>query len=264
MSSEPEAPSENEDSVEKEDFFAAKPQPKSEGGPASTSFIEQYSHLLEEDGLTQPEPVVERENPLAAEHSPAETVPGDEDEDEALQAYMANMMSRVRGDGPLASPATPAPVKPTPVEKKQEAAQEEEYAPPVDPIGLDELRQTTKKAPLTSDLAALRDLANTSARTAIAKSSKRRHFELAISKLIICGISLPTAGYLMYAAKSFTGVMFLGGAVAAVAGLYSGVQLLGCLLRAIRDGSWEGAEGASTGAGADVELPIAGEEPQRA
>lgn len=250
--------------AEKEDFFAAKEQPKSEGGPATTSFIEQYSHLLEEDGSTEVEPVPERANPLAEEHSPAETVPGDEDEDEALQAYMANMMSRVRGDGPVSAPSTPTPTFTTTPKKVEQTAKEEEYEAPVDPIGLDELRQTTKKAPLTSDLAALRDLANTSARKAIAKSSKRRHFEMAISKLIICGISLPTAGYLMYAAKSYTGVMFLGGAVAAIAGLYSGVQLLGCLLRAIRDGSWEGTDTAAGGADRNVELPISGEASQQA
>lgn len=248
----------------KEDFFAAKPQPKSEGGPAATSFIEQYSHLLEEEGSNEVEPAPERAIPLAEEHSPAETVPGDEDEDEALQAYMANMMSRVRGGGPVPAPAMPTPTFTAPPKKVEQTTTEEEYVEPVDPIGLEELRQTTKKAPLTSDLAALRDLANTSARKAIAKSSKRRHFEMAISKLIICGISLPTAGYLMYAAKSFTGVMFLGGAVAAIAGLYSGLQLLGCLLRAIRDGSWEGTGNTAGEADCELELPISGAEPHQA
>ncbi|QDT00151.1 FHA domain-containing protein [Adhaeretor mobilis] len=249
----------------KQDPFAARTQPaepESTGGSQSTSFIEQYAHLLEEEGEeVEPETAPRANLLLDEEHLPASKENVEEDGDEALQAYMASMMSRVRGDGPIAAPKVTKPaVKPKPVArtKEQDTATQEEYTAPIDPISIEELRQSSNKPKLTSDLGALRDLANSSARSAIAKSSKRRHYEIAISKLIICGIALPTAGYLMYAAKSFTGLMFLGGAVTAIAGAYSGVQLLGCLLRAIRDGSWNGFEDGSKPSKRKIALPIDG------
>lgn len=223
-----------------------------------TSFIDQYQHLLEEDDDSpfeplQPEPAKPApvENKLGAE---LEAMQGDQDEDsdEALQAYMSNMLRRMRGDSsdeeaaPPQQPQTPTlNQNPNPVTAVSDvisnvAPQEQPEAPSEDPIDLESLKRYSEKPALPTDLAAMRELANTSARKAIAKHHKKRHLEKAMGLFLVCLVSICVGGYMLLnatAAQDFTGLNFIGGSIAVLVGAVGGFKLLGLLLAAIRDGS---------------------------
>ena len=223
-----------------------------------TSFIDQYAHLLDEDGDTNDEPV----QPEPAQPAPVENKLGaeldamqgehDDDSDEALQAYMSNMLRRMRGDSNDDEATPPQPTQttqlnqdPNPVAAVSEVLSNvapQEVPEPVneDPIDLESLKRTSEKPDLPTDLAAMRELANASARKAIAKHHKKRHLEKAMGLFLVCLISICVGGYLLItatAAQDYTGVKFIGGAIAALLGVGGGLKLMGLLLAAIREGS---------------------------
>ena len=224
-----------------------------------TSFIDQFAHLLEEDGEglcepAQPEPAKPApvENKLSAE---LDAIQGEheDDSDEALQAYMSNMLRRMRGDSndeeaspPQQSQATTLNQNPNPVSAVSEvlsnvAPKDQTEAPIQDPIlDLESLKRTSEKPELPTDLAAMRELANASARKAIAKHHKKRHLEKALGLFFVCLISICVGGYMLLTAttaQDYTGVNFIGGAIAMLVGVGGGLKLLGLLLAAIREGS---------------------------
>ncbi len=127
---------------------------------------------------------------LAAQKPPLPELPTAEDE-ESLQQYMAEMMKRVRGEsGPLptvahqrpAPPPAPA-VKPQPIEAIQPAAH-------FHPERLEELPQRKLPPEMTSDLSAMRALANRSAQTALDSHTRNRWLQAGWGKatVALCGL----------------------------------------------------------------------------
>jgi len=106
-----------------------------------------------------------------------------------------------------------------------------------EPLDLDTMKSASKKPPLPTDMKAMRELANSSARSAIAKHSKRRYWESALSRLLIFVISTSVAALMMVTAESFTSPLFLGGLIPAFAGMHWGAKLLRDFLEAVRAGS---------------------------
>lgn len=233
-------------------------EPKEEFKPPS--FIDQYQHLLEDDGLASPEPVQSEPAPvvnkLAAEIDALESG-GDADSDEAdLEAYMQNMMRRMRGE--VSEEETPTPQvsaeaainqNPDPVaavdEVRERVAAEEAAAQErldAEPLDLEKLKRSSQKPQLPTDLSAMRDLANSSARGAIAKHHKRRHLEKALGFFLVCLIAIGVGGYLLLTAvtaQDYMSLSFIGGAIAVVVGAVGGLKLFSLLLLAIREGAWE-------------------------
>jgi hypothetical protein len=82
----------------------------------------------------------------------------------------------------------------------------------------------------------MRELANISARQAIAKHRKRRHFEGALSKLLVSGIAGGTAAYMLLTSDDFTSTYFMAGCGVAIVSCFWGFKLLSILLEMIRDG----------------------------
>lgn len=226
-----------------------------------TSFIDQYQHLLEDDNLAevpqaQPEPPQPApvENRLAAELDSV-GASQDDDSDEALQAYMSNMLRRMRGE--TSSDEAPAPSSHEPEQINQDsnpvkavtsvlgnvAPQESDEAfEPAEPMDLESLKRSSQKPALPTDLAAMRELANSSARKAIAKHHKKRHLDKALGMFIVCLISIGVGGYMLLTAaatQEFLGGNFIGGLIAVLVGAVGGLKLLKLLLLAIREGSWE-------------------------
>jgi hypothetical protein len=204
-----------------------------------TSFIDRYRHLLEENGDAEPSPRLSR--PILDDEylSPAKAELGDspdEDSDEALEAYMSNLMRRVRGNAteePIAptfhiSQALPATAAPADGARDDGAEPSMEASPDSGPTEFDAngLARLPRKLPATADLTALRELANTSARTAIAQHRLRRHAESAVSKTIICAMASGVSAYLMLTAPSIESPWFWGGCVTLVAAAGSAAQLL--------------------------------------
>ena len=154
---------------------------------------------------------------------------------------MSNLMRRVRGsDQP---PGGPAPVEPAllagvepRIGASAETASEELTASiPTEPeIELDAngMLRLVRKGPAT-DLSALREIANSSARTAIARHRQRRNAESAVSKAVVCALASAASAYLMATAPGINSFPFWGGCATLAAALGTGLQLVVVLLRRI-------------------------------
>ena len=121
-------------------------------------------------------------------------------------------------------------------------APETEEVENCEPMKLEELRRASRKPTLSADLTAMRELANSSARRAIAKHHKRRHLDKALGLFVVCLIATGVGGYLLSVgmkAQEFLSPKFLGGSVLVFGGLLGGLKLLSLLLLAVREGSWE-------------------------
>lgn len=189
---------------------------------ATSSFIDKYRHLLD-DEPSEPTPAAFA-SPLGGSRpmlddeflSPAkaaERTAHADDSDEALEAYMANMMARMRGVS-ASSMVEPAPLQPVVALPVVEEAPT--YDPSV-PFEIESMKQG-RRAPISTDLAALREIANTSARTAIATHRNKRKVESAIGKIVIAIAAFSASGFLMSSAPSLTGWQFGAGAAVAIIG----------------------------------------------
>lgn len=204
-----------------------------------TSFIEQYSSMLDEGGKAEIEPVT----PIPATPvAPEESSLGDPTDDGALEDYMANMLQRMRGESDAKDEARQ--FSPS-VAIDESGAAEEALAEPIEaepvvvegPIGLVELGQTSLKPELPTDMAAMRELANSSARHAIAKHHKKRYQESVAGQIAICVTSLAVAVYLLMADEGYQSTSFIAGCIAATVSLVWVTRLVRNSLSAIRAGS---------------------------
>ncbi|MBL9161357.1 MAG: hypothetical protein JNL18_01310 [Planctomycetaceae bacterium] len=169
---------------------------------APTSFIDKYRHLLEDndgDSLTPAAPPEIDDEFLSPAKAADRTVPAD-DSDEALDAYMASMMQRMRSSSSstLPEPASNTPTAPAEVDASESAPLD--YDPSI-PFEIESMKQG-RRATASTDLTALREIANTSARSAIATHRKKRKVESAIGKMVVAFTALGTSGYLIWNAPS--------------------------------------------------------------
>lgn len=187
---------------------------------APTSFIDKYRHLLDDDGslptpsATTAPPVIDDEF-LSPAKAADRTVPAD-DSDEALDAYMASMMQRMRSHSSAAMPAPELAPPTSPVAAAPSDPAPLDYDPSV-PFEIESMKQG-RKAPVSTDLAALREIANTSARSAIETHRKKRKVESAVGKIVIAVISFATGGYLLLSAPTLQDWQFGAGAVVSLVG----------------------------------------------
>ena len=205
-----------------------------------TSFIQQYGHLLSEDRSEDEasdrvarEFGIEEDLPTKKAEPPSQENEQFESDDEALEAYMQNMMERVRG-GAETSATEELPAHQTALTQRfaqQEVLTPEELAKPFD---LESLRGSSNKPPLPTDIRAMRELANSSARGAIARHHKRLNREAIFTKLSLCATAIAVAIYMMISAENFTSSSFLGGAFSVLVAVLWGVKFLGHLRQAIR------------------------------
>lgn len=115
--------------------------------------------------------------------APAATSGGDEDE--SIEDYMARLLKRVRGDG-VADHGNTGSAKPTPTAAKASAAQPTAPVKPIEPmqpINADEFIPRCAAPEQTSDLAAMRELANSAARSAISSHAKKSGAKASSSRL---------------------------------------------------------------------------------
>ncbi|MCA9236642.1 MAG: hypothetical protein KDA44_14295 [Planctomycetales bacterium] len=253
------------------------PTPSGSERESAPSFIEQYRHLLDEDdeGATPVEtvaPVPSAALDLGGQQAVADGC----DDEAALQAYMDNMMRRMRGEPSASSeelghshkPASYAPSSPAARPAEQSHAQHAApvaAAEPVDLIDMESLKRSTKKTDLPADIGAMRELANSSARHAIAKHHKKRLAEAAWGRFALGVIAIGLACYLMLSAEWIgTSDFMLGAGIAVVGAWATGtvvalvISELAELFRAARARSAAEAviaEALEAGIGADDEMP---------
>lgn len=212
-------------------LFDAQPSQKPEiNRDEPVSYVEKFKHLLQEDGedTPGPEPVVQSVVQPAAAVEPAADLSED---DESIEDYMAKMMSRLRGAPEALSPETVVaeePAKPTVVQEPVIAtAATIVEQPPL--TNLDSLKSQPRPEHAT-DMTALRDLANSSAREAIKLSQSRKRRDLAVANLVFSFIAGSAGGYMVWASNGEMGVPLFGGAAAVIASGYWGSLTLRSLL----------------------------------
>jgi hypothetical protein len=185
--------------------------------PQSTSFIERYSHMFADDSASESSKSVEPIKPLFADspnsnpHAMGGT-PNDSKavsstagvDEESIEQYMAKLMQRVRGESSTSQDAAamqPEPVpQPTPEVKaaepepmvtaalpstdkvEAESREDEEEVKEV-AVNWEAIARRAAAAP-TTNLGALRALANESARRAISRHELKKHRRDAMTKVM--------------------------------------------------------------------------------
>lgn len=211
------------------DPLAKTEEEKSHEAPAS--FIEQYAHTLPEDD----EPV-EAPAPIESIAEPAlETAPeaaADGEEDDSIDDYMRKLMERVRGDSsPPAPPPAKASVSATPkstpaAAKDQSVAEPEPATAATTPIKcLSEMKRGPVRQ-VNTDMGALRQLANQSARHALDVAATRDNREQATLRLVGSAVALGCGLLAVITASELFGIQMVGGIVAAVGGAWFGSKTL--------------------------------------
>ena len=219
-----------------------------------TSFIDKYSHLLDENDLGYEATALD--TPPSPENHSSDTVKlsdsfTSEGDDGDLEAYMSSLMRRVRGEISSESNGqsetkrhesngkhetqTSKSSQKTAAGRNREAEVVSSQAP-LGLLDMEELKATSNKSAMPIDLSAMRELANTSARTAIATHRKRRHFEGALGKFLVTTAAGGTAAGMILSAENYAHPLFLGGCAVGVVSAYWGLKLLGTFLEMIRDG----------------------------
>ncbi len=261
-----------------DDYFAAPardPQQEEEFQPPS--FIEQYSELVETE---EPSPTVESAAEDSPVVSPAPDGDLDDDSEEALQDYMAHMMERMCGStwNPESTPAAPAAVEsqsdasdtrgnqfihPTVADHAAaEPRTDPTVAEPVTNLAAPEPRaaeepqvvlpSSPRRPELSTDLAAMRDLANSSARNAIAKHHQKDDMNKAVASFVGCLVCMTLGLYLIFAlapepslanhAELLSGAGCLAVGFGVVAGVIGIWKMVVYFMQAILSGSEEEEE----------------------
>lgn len=147
-------------------------------------------------------------------------------DDDSIEAYMNRLLQRVQGGSTGASiapsPAITRPVEPTHRDESSASLAGASATPAgaAEPLGAAPLSAhqsavagsslPAEPAPYiprsqaperTSNLAAMRELANNSARSAIAHSVRKRMVHQQISKFALCGVAIFTGGAIMFASE---------------------------------------------------------------
>lgn len=156
---------------------------------------------------------------------------GKDGEEESIESYMDRLLKRVRGDGPavaspLAAAQPPAPSPPaTDMSAADEKSQEEseEYSP----------RRTAPELP--TNLSAMRDLANSAARSAIDRHVRKHTGRQAAGKLFTALLTVAASCLLSYWAwKTFSLQAAVGAGIGGLAGVYWMMAAIRRLTGAIR------------------------------
>lgn len=188
----------------------------------SGSFIDRYAKLLPADDEPVEASTQEIAEPTPEPLAPAYEASDNGDEDESIDDYMQKLMSRMRGEAEppavakspsVVKPAAPAPSAPA----AKPVAEEPKPAKPI--LSLDELKAGAKPATQT-DIGALRQLANQSARTAIDVAATRQGREQATLRLAMAATALGCGAGACILAPTVLGAQFLIGAVAVTGGAY--------------------------------------------
>lgn len=178
------------------------------------------------------------------ERVPTPTAAAPVEEEDSIEAYMQRLLQRVSGDAEPSTPRVAAshaqlvapraesnivePTKTSPAETAEEPFDPSTYVP----------RSTAPE--LNSNLAAMRELANNSARSAIDSSSKRRQAKHAIGKVVMAMAAVGTALGLWWLSRQTHSVLsyyasLSAGAAALIWGLHAATLAIRSRLRAAED-----------------------------
>jgi chromosome segregation ATPase len=163
--------------------------------------------------------------------TPASTPPPPADDD-SIEAYMFRLLKRVRGDTPPPPhpSAPPPPVQqPEPVAASPTAgSMPESTADATEPEQPMEYLPRNKAPELTTNLAAMREVANSAARNAIVKHQRRTGEQKALAQSIGAALTFGCAIAAAYFAWRMHSILAaIGATIGLVAGLYWGGKAVG-------------------------------------
>jgi hypothetical protein len=153
-------------------------------------------------------------------------------DDESIESYMDRLLKRVRSTPPAAgskAPSAAAPVEvapppaPSPARVEQIVEEPPEYLP------------RTAAPELPANLSAMRELANTAARTAIDRHVRKHTGRQAAGRLVAAGLTIATSALLSYWAwRAHSLQAGVGAGIGGCVGLYWTLAALRRLLGAMR------------------------------
>ncbi|MFO0897836.1 MAG: hypothetical protein U0836_10480 [Pirellulales bacterium] len=157
----------------------------------------------------------------------------DEDHEESIQDYMNRLLQRVRGEAPVQhKPAAKTPThspttyRPAPVQPVQAPVAAEPRPVPATP-------RKSAAPERSSDLLAMRELANLSAQTALDAYAHRRWASAAVGKVIVSVFALVACLTLMAALPGWSTLKIISGGAALVIAVFWGLQA-GILAQQVR------------------------------
>jgi FHA domain len=244
----------------------AKPSPP-------TSFIERYAHMFEQDGPAElprtPASIVASRETTASAGSPSLAAPSGTpvvatpsaagDGEDTIEQYMARMMQRIRGDAALNGSTSgsqavafakmnAAAIQPA-VERgaareisvgvKKAADSSSDSSNEQSLISLAELKSKVPTPEFSTDMGALRALANQTARHAIGIHTARTLRRNALTRVIVSLLAGTTSLYFMLSAPDWRSHEFSTGCVAMIASIYWGRLTFVSLLKAVRVGAFD-------------------------
>jgi hypothetical protein len=246
-----------------------------------TSFIEKYSHMFADEPAGEL-PVADSRQLAANEpDSPPLTMgalrsdrSGDtsshRENEESVEQYMAKLLQRVRGSVPVAAvsvgddvgeppidvvaalPDAPLNTAETPEESDLESSDEEAE------VAVNWNALARRAAAPVSNMGALRDLANESARRAISHHHLRKHRRNAVSKAIFSVLAGIGGLWMMLDAPNWQHLQFLGACILLIAAVYWAGEAVRAMLGSFWTATHDGPKGRYGGIDPyyETELPI--------
>jgi hypothetical protein len=241
---------------------------------APTSYIERYAHMFADDATAEDEkpaptapPRRDSDDSFVAKPRNMGIVRRDgqaaaqEEDDESIEQYMAKLLQRVRGEAaatsrtfiPAARIAQPeseaedagAPLPPvvpamTSVLTKDGEALEVEAVEK--PASFEPVKRKAPAVMPTTDLGALRALANETARLAISRHELRKLRRNAVTKVIVATLAGVTSLWLMLEAPSWRDMQFITACFSLLVAAYWAGETYRTMLESFRLASNDGPE----------------------
>jgi hypothetical protein len=227
---------------------------------ASTSYIDRYAHLFDNDEATGESPAAsartEASSPPHEESAPASP---DHEHEKSMEEYMAKLMERLRGSSAvdIARPTVPVDDEADNPLGEELTDVDEETNAPLDAAEMKAMPRTLA-AERGTDMEALRALANQSARHAIGVHAAGKMRRNARTRFIVALLAGVTGLFFALRAPGLESVESLTAAVAILASLYWSQQMFHALVSAVRVGAFDEPEDDDFAAvdGGGVSLPI--------
>ena len=216
------------------------PEPRREW-VETPSYIERYAHMFDGDADVEPVPPAAPTEPTAPRVNEPRLSESDAEHEDTIEEYMAKLLERTRGQSSADKPApvfhTPAPEAADP--QPADVADEPDEDAPL--ASLAEIKSSGRSEP-SSNLVALRSLANDIARQAIGTCAARRYRRTAVTQIIIATLAGTTSLYLMLLAPSWHDVRFISACVSLAASAYYLYLTIATLIDSVRSSIFEELE----------------------
>lgn len=207
------------------------------------SFLDRYAHMFSEGDSVAAPLVHEDSTAPLKEAVPPPQVHTDE---ESVEQYMAKLLDRMRG-GPAGSSTNASVPDLQPMVVKANATPVDgarDEAPLEQPkfTKIEDMKTKAAAPEQPSDMAAMRALANQSARHALSLHAARKLRRTAITRVIVTALAASVAVYLLLNAPTWRSLAFAAGCAASFAALYWGILTMGTLLKGFQLGAFDDYE----------------------